>query len=398
MNQTRIFLLIAWLLVGGMLYLQWNKAQAPAPVPAATAELAQSDGALPGAEAVPAADGSIPQSSAVPAAPALPGAAPAATAADPDAAARLLEVRTDVLDLRVDLRGGNLVGADLLAYPIDKDRPERKVRLLDLDAANFAVAQSGLVASAGAAPSHEALFRSEDGRRRYVLAEGQDRLEVPLLWTDPSGVSVRKVLVLERGSYAITLRQEIRNDGDAPWRGYGYQQLQRVAPPESESGFSFTNPERYSFVGAAWYSPEDKFDKRKFADFAEDGPLNRDVTGGWIALLRHDFALGWVPAKSEPQRFSLPTVGNGQARDLPRGAATSREAVLWVGPKLQEQMNDVAEGLKLTLDYGVFTFIAQPMFDYVLRPLHALTGNWGWAIILTVLIIKLLLYPLSAKQ
>lgn len=410
MNQTRIFLLIAWLLVGGMLYLQWNKAQAPtpAPVPAATAELAQSDGALPGAEAVPAADGSIPQSSAVPAAPALPGAAPAATAADPDAAARLLEVRTDVLDLRVDLRGGNLVGADLLAYPIDKDRPERKVRLLDLDAANFAVAQSGLVASAGAAPSHEALFRSEDGRRRYVLAEGQDRLEVPLLWTDPSGVSVRKVLVLERGSYAITLRQEIRNDGDAPWRGYGYQQLQRVAPPESESGFSFTNPERYSFVGAAWYSPEDKFDKRKFADFAEDGPLNKDVTGGWIALLRHHFALVWVPAKSEPQRFSLATLGNGQARYLVRsvgqpfelapGAATSREAVLWVGPKLQGQMNDVAEGLKLTLDYGVFTFIAQPMFDYVLRPLHALTGNWGWAIILTVLIIKLLLYPLSAKQ
>src|SRR5690606_27035534 len=117
-----------------------------------------------------------------------------------EAAAGRVEVRAGALDRRVGRRAANRVGADLLAYPIDKDRPERKVRLLDLDAANFAVAQSGLVASAGAAPSHEALFRSEDGRRRYVLAEGQDRLEVPLLWTDPSGVSVRKVLVLERGS------------------------------------------------------------------------------------------------------------------------------------------------------------------------------------------------------
>src|SRR5690606_39740045 len=86
-----------------------------------------------------------------------------------------------------------------------------------------------------AAPSHEALFRSKDGRERYELAEGEDRLEVPLLWTDPSGVSVRKVLVLERGSYAVTVRQEIRNEGELPWRGYGYLQLQRVAPPEHTS-------------------------------------------------------------------------------------------------------------------------------------------------------------------
>ncbi|KAA2284032.1 membrane protein insertase YidC [Arenimonas fontis] len=405
MNQTRTFLLVAWLLVGAMLYLQWT--QAPAPVPPTGPDAQAGAEPLPGDGAVPAGDGSVPQATAVPAAPALSGTAPAASA-DPAEPARLLTVRTDVLDLRVDLRGGSVVGADLLAYPVDKDRPERKVRLLDLDAADFSVAQSGLVASAGAAPSHEAMFRTEDGRGRYELAEGQDRLEVPLVWTDPGGLGVRKVLVLERGSYAITVRQEIRNQGEAVWRGYGYQQLQRVAPPERGGGFSFTNPEAYSFVGAAWYSPEDKFEKRTFADFVEDGPLNKDVTGGWISMLQHHFALVWVPDKSEPQRFSLATLGNGQTRYLVRsvgapfelapGASATREATLWVGPKLQAQMQDVAEGLKLTLDYGVFTFLAQPMFDFVLKPLHALTGNWGWAIILTVLIIKLILYPLSAKQ
>jgi len=406
MNQTRTFLLIAWLLVGGMLYLQWTKGTAPAVEGTPAADIAAD--ALPGDDAVPAADGSIPAAAAVPSATALPGAELAAGPARRAETARLLVVRTDVLDLRVDLRGGSLVGADLLAYPVDKDKPERKVRLLDLDGADFSVAQSGLVASVGAAPSHEALFRTEDGRERYELAEGEDRLEVPLLWTDPSGVSVRKVLVLERGSYAVTVRQEIRNEGESPWRGYGYLQLQRVAPPETSNGFSFTNPERYSFVGAAWYSPAEKFEKRKFEDFVDDGPLNLDVTGGWISMLQHHFAVAWVPDRTEPQRFSLTTLGNGRTRYLVRsvgtpfelapGASASRESVLWVGPKLQSQMQDVAEGLKLTLDYGVFTFIAQPMFDYVLRPLHWLTGNWGWAIILTVLIIKLLLYPLSAKQ
>ena len=408
MNQTRTFLLIAWLAVAFLLFLEWNKGPVePNPAEAApAAALPEPSAALPEDGAVPDA-AAVPATAALPAAPA-PGAVPAATgpaASSPG----LLRVRTDVLDLRVDLRGGNLVGAELLQYPVDKDEPERKVRLFDNDAARFSVAQSGLVATAGNAPNHEAVFRPEGGRTDFQLADGQDRLEIPLLWTDPAtGVTVRKTWVLERGEYALTLREEIRNDGAAAWRGYGYQQLQRVPPVAQSKGMALTNPEAYSFTGGAWYSPGEKFEKRKYDDFAEDGPLNLDVTGGWIALLQHHFLVAWVPAKSEPQRFSLATLGNGQPRYLVRsvgapfevapGTATTREATLWVGPKLQEQLQEVAPGLKLTLDYGIFTFLAQPMFDYVLEPLHDLTRNWGWAIILTVLIIKLVLYPLSAKQ
>mgnify|MGYP005748804929 CR=1 FL=1 len=410
MNQTRTFLLIAWLAVAFLLFMEWGKGPAPATVAEApVAELPEPSAALPDAGAVPDA-AAVPDASAVPDAAALPpvaGAAPA-TAAGP-ASPGLLRVRTDVLDLRVDLRGGSLVGAELSQYPVDKDEPARKVRLFDADAARFSVAQSGLVAQAGSAPSHEAVFRPEGGRTDFQLADGQDTLEVPLLWTDPAtGLQVRKTWVLTRGSYALTLREEVINDGTAAWRGYGYQQLIRVPPVARSSGFALTNPEAYSFTGGAWYSPAEKFDKRKYEDFVEDGPLNLDVTGGWIAMLQHHFLVAWVPAKAEPQRFSLAQLGNGQPRFLIRavgapfevapGTRGSREATLWVGPKLQEQLQDVAPGMKLTLDYGIFTFLAQPMFDYVLEPLHDLTGNWGWAIILTVLIIKLVLYPLSAKQ
>lgn len=406
MNQTRTFLIVAWLAVAFLLYLEWSKGPvAPAAPVVESAELPP--------PSAPAGDGAVPDATAAPSAAALPDApAPAAgptntaqTAPSPG----LLRVRTDVLDLRVDLRGGNLVGAELLEYPVDKDAPARKVRLFDNTPSRFSVAQSGLVATAGNAPSHEAVFRPVGGATDFQLADGQDRLEVPLAWTDPAtGLQVRKTWVLERGSYALTLREEIRNDGAAPWRGYGYQQLQRVPPVPVSTGMALTNPEAYSFVGGAWYSPADKFEKVKYTDFVEEAPLNKDVTGGWIALLQHHFLVAWVPGKAEPQRYSIAVLGNGEPRYLVRsvgapfevapGTATTREATLWVGPKLQEPMADVAPGLKLTLDYGIFTFLAQPMFDYVLEPLHDLTGNWGWAIILTVLIIKLLLYPLSAKQ
>ncbi|KFN42769.1 membrane protein insertase YidC [Arenimonas metalli] len=406
MNQTRSFLLIAWLAVATLLFMEWSRGPAqPAPPPAASAPIPAAADAIPSAADVPAA-AAVPSAAAAPA-PGVPGDVPSASVAAP--AQGLVTVTTNVLRLQVDPRGASLVGADLLAYPVEKDKPDVKVRLLGTDAVHYSVAQSGLVATTGTAPSHEAMFRTEDGRSNYTLADGSQQLEVPMVWEDPAtGLRVRKVLVLERGSYAITVRQEISNQGSQAWRGNAYEQLQRVPPPPTPRTSSLTNPEAFSFVGAAWYSPEEGFEKYKIPDIFEDGPQTREVTGGWISMLQHHFALAWVPNENEAQRFSITSLPGATPRYLVRGVSApievgpglsvTREARLWVGPKLQEQMQDVAPGLKLTLDYGIFTFLAQPMYDFVLEPLHDLTGNWGWAIILTVLIIKLLLYPLSAKQ
>jgi YidC/Oxa1 family membrane protein insertase len=406
MNQTRSFLLIAWLAVAFLLFLEWNKAPV-APEPSlATA---------------PAVAAAVPSGLEIPDAAAIPSATEIPAVVNPDAALGApaganapapLTITTDVLRMQLDLRGGSLVGAELLAYPVNKNEPDIKVKLLDSDPRHYSVAQSGLVAvagTAGAAPSHEAVFRAEDGRSEYRLADGATQLEVPLVWTDAaSGLTVRKTFIFTRGSYAITQRQEIRNNGTAPWRGAAYEQLLRSPPPPTARTSGLTNPEAYSFIGAAWYSPLEKFEKFKVANIFEDGAQSRDVTGGWISMLQHHFVLAWVPGKTEPQSFSLAPLTTGSPRYLVRGVSgqievgpglsVTREATLWVGPKLQGKLEEIAPGLKLTLDYGIFTFLAQPMFDYVLKPLHDFTGNWGWAIILTVLIIKLVLYPLSAKQ
>ena len=402
MNQTRTILLFAWIAVAAMLYMQWIRE--PEPATPATTPAAVSSAAIPGTDALPAA-GTVPSADALPTAAPVAGAVPAATDGA-TAAQALLVVTTDVLRLRIDPRGGTLVDAELLHYPVKKENPAVRVHLLDAGAAHYSVAQSGLLATSagGVAPTHEALFRSADGRAEWTLADGTDTIEVPLVWTDASGVTVTKTFVLTRGSYAVAMRQQIRNDGTQPWRGAAYEQLQRVAVAHKGNGF--TTPEAYSFVGAAWFDPVEKFEKIKVEDLVEDGPQKRDATGGWIAMLQHHFALAWIPDRAEPQRFEMTALPGGRylvrglspAFEVAPGASATREAKLWVGPKLQDQMQALAPGLNLTLDYGWFTFLAQPMFDYVLSPLHWLTGNWGWAIILTVLIIKLILYPLSAAQ
>jgi YidC/Oxa1 family membrane protein insertase len=398
MNQTRAFLIFAWLMVATLLWMEWGKEQAaPAtPAVATTATGAQGDSTVPmSVPSVPLAAGTtpaVPQANATPAAGTQPAPAEAIT------------IETDVLRLTLD--GGSIRSAELLRYPQDTKAGSAPVQLFDTRPATYFVAQSGWVSSAGGAPSHESGFVPETSARSYSLAAGARELSVPFVWTGGNGITIRRTYTFKRGDYAIGVRDEVINTGSAPWQGFVYRQLLRN-PPLQKSGM--TNPEAYSFGGAAWYSPEDKYDKRKYADFVDDGTLDKQVTGGWVALLQHYFFAAWIPDAKEQATFSLasPTAADGGPRALIRafgpgvnvapGARAETSARLWVGPKLQDRLDDIAPGFGLTLDYGMFTFLSKPI-HWLLEQLHKITHNWGWAIVLLVVLIKLALYPLSAAQ
>ncbi|MCY7355410.1 MAG: membrane protein insertase YidC [Lysobacter sp.] len=399
MNQTRVFLIFAWLMVATLLWVEWGKERA-APAPAAEATTAASPGAT---STVPTVSGAT-----LPAVPSTNTATnkpsvPAMSATTQPSSAQNVTVTTDVLRLVLD--GGAIRSAELLRYPQSTERNSAPVKLFDDNATRFFSAQSGWVSQAGAAPNHESGFLPELPARQYALPRGGHGVEVPFVWRGPNGVTIRRIFTLKRNEYAINVRDEVVNAGTAPWQGYVYRQLLRNPPP-SKSGL--TNPEAYSFTGAAWYSPEEKYEKRKYADFVDDGTLDRQVKGGWIALLQHYFFAAWIPSPNDQTTFSLATPpANGGTQYLVRelgpgvnvapGTRAVAEAKLWVGPKLQDRLDDVAPGLALSLDYGIFTFLAKPI-AWLLAQLHKITNNWGWAIVLLVLLIKLALFPLSAAQ
>ena len=402
MSSTRSFLFAGLAFVAFLLWQAWQQdyAAKPGTAPAATATSSP-----PTVPTVPSS-AEVPQASSA-AAPAVP---PPAVAPAPVATAQRIEVHTDLLRLVIDTRGAAIVQADLLNYPIDPKAKDRPVRLLDDAPATFFVAQSGLVSGSGAAPDHQAVFSAE--KTAYTLSG--ETLEVPLTWADASGVKVRKVYKFTRGSYLIESRVEIDNAGAAAWNGNEYRQLQRVPLViESGSGFAFNNPEKYAFAGAAWYSPQDKFKKLDFGKFAES-PLKAEFSGGWAALLQHYFFAAWIPAADEPDSYSTTVVSNPGAapRYLIRalspsisvapGTSRSVTSHLYIGPTLESQLDaiekaGVAKGLSLTADYGMLTPIAEPM-HWILVKLHALVANWGLAIILLVLVIKLALFKLSEAQ
>ena len=403
MNNPRMFLLVALLALGYLIWSQWQLDYGPKP-PAVTTSATP-----PAAESPTPASGETPQAAQAPNAAETPNASTATSTAmsAPSNAAAVapIVVTTDLLRVEIDPRGGSLVGADLLAYPVQPKEPAR-VRLFDADPARYYVAQSGLVSNAQPAPSHQAVFAAE--KTSYTLADGEARIEVPLTWTDPSGLVVRKLFVFERGSYAIEQRDEISNNGSTPWSGNAYRQLLRVPHHVDRAGLKgYTNTEAYSFAGAAWYSPDEKFEKRAFDKFLKE-PLDRKVTDGWVAMLQHYFFAAWIPPAGETDTFSTTIVQHASGpRYLVRalspsvtvepGAQKTLSAKLYVGPKLQSTLDQVAPGLSLTVDYGMFTVISEPL-HWLLAQFHKLTGNWGFAIILLVLLIKAVFFKLSEAQ
>jgi YidC/Oxa1 family membrane protein insertase len=402
MNQTRTFLIFAWLAVATMLWMAWNKDHATPPSTAGATSVASEGNAngssLPNASVPAVPTTQVPAAAAPGATPALP---PTTTGTS---SAPLVTVNTDVLRLVLD--GGAIHRADIVQYPRTTERGSPPMRLFADDAAHFFEAQSGWVSSTGAAPSHESGFVPATPAREYRLAPGARTVQVPFVWNGPDGVSIRRTYTFTRGDYVIDVRDEVVNQGTAPWQGFVYRQLQRV-PPTVTSGMM--HPESYSFHGAAWYSDKDKFEKRKFDKFGDDAALSKPVTGGWIAMLQHHFFTAWIPGANDASTFStaIPQPGQALIREVgpgvnvAPGASASTAARLWVGPKLvkQIQAQDVP-GLERAVDFSSFSLMAvlAGWLFWVLQQIHGLVHNWGWAIVGLVVVIKLAMYPLSAAQ
>jgi YidC/Oxa1 family membrane protein insertase len=403
MNQTRSFLLIAWLVVATLLWMEWNKAPSPEAGTVASAPVAT---ALPG----PSTPAMLPGAAApLPSAPAMPGApasSPASTASDP------VTIANDRLRLTVDLHGGRVIDSQLLQYTEEKKPGSPNVRLLTSDPAKYYVADAGLITVDALNAQHEmqAQFHTANGARAAELAPGAADVALPMEFTDPAtGLTVHRTLSMKRGSYVLQVTDQVSNAGSTAQRVYPFMRLSRLAPPPPPKHSFMTNPESLSFVGAAWHSPDENYQKTKWTDFGVKQPSSTaDVAGVWFAMLQHHFVTAWVPMPEEKQilrtsvsshegvpLYELRSIATPM--QIAPAASATHQGRLWVGPKLQAPLAQLAPSLDLSVDYGKLSVIARPLF-WLLSKLHQLFGNWGWAIIAIVVLLKAALYPLSAKQ
>jgi len=411
--NTRAFFLLLLAMLGFFIFLEWQKdytAPPPPPADAVPSEFGTNND-IP--ERGTTSDQSEPgRADDLPDLPDLTESSPETGPADPavpDApsmsASRKIHIVTDVLSVDLDANGGTLVDLRLNQYPVEVDQPDTPFVLLVEELPELFVAQAGLLSRDQNAPNHRT--RWEFDQDSYELQPGQDRLEVPLTWRDDSGLEVVATWIFYRGDYVVDLEMDIRNQSGQEWRGARYVQLQRTEPDYTDAGWAFTNPERFSYTGAAVYSPEEKMTKRGFEDIRERN-LEITTAAGWAAMIQHYFLAAWIPPEDQPHRYTTRFVDTER---LPRYvvAATSPQvsvpdgqnhtfvARLYAGPKLQNRLDEIADGLKLSVDYRWFRILSQPLF-WALDKIHIVINHWGWSIVVLTLLIKLVFYKLTEAQ
>jgi len=392
MDNQRLLIWATFGMLAWLTYQAWQAdyAQAPAaPQPAAgTATEAPAVNSLP---ELPAPSGTSPaQTSELPA---LEGA-PAPAAAEPGGA--IVRVRTDVLDLEVNLTGATLQRARILKYPVHKDDPDTLVELLSPAGPNRGAIESGLIgADDRPDPNQYAEFTSPADS--YEL-DGADELTVPFTWTDGAGLTVTKTLKLRRGSYRIDIEQRLVNDSDSDWMGAEYAQIVRRSYEHERSMFDV---DTYSIDGPIIYDGE-KSEKLARDDLLSDGAYRISARNGWVGAIQHHFLSALVPLGDSEYRYNVVVSGDTSVASLirspsivvPAGGEFTFETAAFVGPKLQKQLEALHDKLTLTVDYGWLTIISNPLF-WLLSIVHNFVGNWGLAIILVTILIKMAFYKLT---
>ncbi len=391
MDIQRSILLVALAIVAYLMVLQWNEDYGQAALPAsASTTIGGSPADLPETPAAVAHTGAD-----VPTAGETAIAQPSAS----EASTQLIRLKTDVLELAIDPKGGDIVQLTLPQYPRRQDRPDVPFQLFDNGGERTYLAQSGLIGSnAPDKSSGRALWSSV--KSQYQLAEGQDQLVVDLTYSE-AGVNYIKRFTLQRGRYELNVNYLIDNQSAQPWSGHFYAQLKR---DNSSDPSSTTATGTATYLGAAMWTAEEPYKKVKMGDMDEKS-LRESVQGGWVAWLQHYFVTAWIPAKdsSNTVQTRKDPQGNyiigftGPQLSVAAGAKLETGATLYAGPKIQSHLKELSPGLELTVDYGILWFIAQPIF-WLLQHIHSLIGNWGWSIIALTIVIKLAFFPLSAAS
>ena len=385
MESQRSFLIIGLALVSFLLWQSWQKDYGPQPVvPVEQQQTQETSQGVPsfnenGSEDVPSSDS-------------VPAAQPIAAAQSSN---RIIEVKTDTLDLRIDLLGGDVVSADLLKFPVEQgsDIPYSLLR----SGNGLYVAQSGLIGAQGpdASSSGRPVYNAQSD---YYEMTG-DTLVIPLTWKNNQGLSVTKTFTFTKGQYDVNVSYSVENGTGSAATVQPYAQLKQVMEFEDDSNMFMP-----TYRGAAYSTEDDRYQKYSF-DEIEDETLRETTKAGWVGMLEHYFVSAWVPSQEQTNTLYSRNLKNQYAvigvlspsESVAPGETKTLASTLYMGPKDQESLAKIARGLDLTVDYGILFWISQPLFA-LLTFLHSLVNNWGVAIILITIVVKGAMYWLTKKQ
>jgi YidC/Oxa1 family membrane protein insertase len=305
-----------------------------------------------------------------------------------------VKVSTDLFNIDIDTLGADLRRVELVKHRADNSDTENFVLLDDRAAPMLYVAQTGLIGEG--LPTHKSVFTTDADL--YALQDGEDKLDVRFSWSGENGIKIDKTYTFHRDSYVIDVAYQIHNNGTSALDPSVYYQI--VHDSDSHQGSAMMP----TFTGGAYFTDADKFKKISFKDMGKSD-LSKNTSDGWVGLVQHYFVSAWIPKDGLAREFytkklsdNIYSIGSvSHVGTIAPGASVTIDAKLFSGPQLQDALKAAAPGLEYTVDYGWLTIIASPLF-WILSAIEDIVHNWGVAIILLTILIKLAFYPLSAAS
>jgi YidC/Oxa1 family membrane protein insertase len=384
LHRTRLFLLLAMFAVGVILYGEWQKEHPPAQP---TSQMASSQSQATAVPDVISDTGGINRSA----------VDPVSTATSNQS--EWIDITTDLLNLKIDPLGGDIVYAELLDYPQSLHSKEGEV-LIKKGEVNRFIAQTGLVGKNDQGPDSK-----QKGRAKYKTAQSRyelgnnNALNVDLVWENGDGVAITKRYQFKRNSYVVDVSFDIKNENPSPWQGNLYGLLKQELVEKKSSGMFGLQ----TYQGGAVHTVDKPYKKLSFSDMRKK-PFRQQLEGGWAALVEHYFLCAYIPNKDSKSDYYT-RVDEGDIYNIivttPVAVAPHSTEIVtgqfYIGPEKADLLKEVAPGLQLTIDYGILWPISMVLFG-LLKWIHSFVGNWGWSIILVTVIIKILFYKLSASS
>jgi YidC/Oxa1 family membrane protein insertase len=302
---------------------------------------------------------------------------------------KTITLKNNLIEIEISTKGATIIKA-ILKQHLENNEP---IILLQSQGSNTYLARSGLISMGLNLANHNDVYLDK------VIEEDQK----VVFSVDKNGVTLEKTFSLLPDSYVIAVQNKVINHSPSPVNAYLYTELIRDSNIKEESQFYST------FTGAAIYTDQQKYHEVAFSDIEKNKVKIPTALlkgeEGWIAMVQHYFASAWIPDPANPREMYFDKLDNslfrvGLKSELPTvapGANTIQNSKLFIGPEEDALLKEVAPGFDLIKDYGHLTIIAKPIF-WLLTQIHHIVQNWGWAIIVLTIMIKLVFFPLSAAS
>lgn len=389
MNRFRIILYAAFAIIAYFLLISWQHDYS------STSQRTQQKSTILPANEIIENDTLLPQLNREEPLPAANQTTPALT----EVSKEYITVTTDVLKVKINLAQGNIVQANLIHYPISIDEPNKPFPLLETNNEHSYIANSSIFTQTSN-DSKNINFNFTSTQKAYILTKDQKELIVRLEGESSEQIKAVKEFIFRPGDYLVNVRYLLKNESVKPWQGYMNTQLLQKAPREDQSSIFHIG----SYTGASYSNPgQHRYQKVPFAKMKKDN-LEIDAKSGWVAIQQHYFLSAWIPEPDSKNIFYTRSIGDNytigaisKSLVLAPDAEQTISSRLYIGPEIGSILKSIAPGLDLTIDYGMLWFLSSLLFS-LMKIIYSVVGNWGWAIVLVTVLIKLAFYKLSATS